>query len=323
MSDSIYSEHYQSTQFRDQPRTEMRSSLGFQAIQNVQDTGGITDTPVSSWRSEGIVRGGSVKWSADKPGQVSHTGHGQSSSLDSLEGKSGLMATALNPHGSPVTSGKLSMKDTVVVGGMRATVESLLHAGLLQESDLGKYDLSSSGKALQSEGDAEGFQQKNIEIDLNESNKGDVDPALEGLDGTDLEQAKAFQKMAEEDGLDLASPKEELAVSKLIADVPQPAYDQAAAEAIAGGLEAVNWESVAGASGITVEEAKHRGTMAHTIMKANADRVTRSLGVENPDQFYWHLMQTDRPLFDKMQREFFVERKSTLLRAAAQRYVRG
>lgn len=316
---------YQKLSMAPAPRAVIRSDIGATAsVQYMPDHGSIFDEPISSHQQSRVHSSDVATWST--------AGNSQSRSVNTvnaseLGNRSGIFETALDASGSPIARGNLKPTDTLAYGNMRSSVESLQAAGLLYQSEDGRYQWADGGhteyRGLDWQRTPEPVTEQRYQQQSQqqpESNTSEYE--LPGLSHEDQQQVEHFKRLAD-DGFAMANPQDELALSKTIAPVPQPIFDAAMNKAIEGGLQAVNWDEVARSSGISVEEARERGSIAHSIMVGHADRITKQQGISDPREFYQWLATKDPEAFSRSQRELFGSRRSNTLKAATKEYLRS
>lgn len=305
---------------------------GHESFQFQSDQGGIYDKAVERDPYRSYDNSVSSWDSREGSRTINYT----SANHSDMGNRGGILETARDQNGSPLSRGQLKDSDTLEVGGMRSSVAALVAAGLLYQDQDGRYSWANeptpNNRGLDRpqpeveqryQPQQEQRQQPQQQPEIAPQDHPPVELELpSGLSPEDYQKAIEFKKMAE-DGYAVSSPKDELALSKLISDVPQPIYNAALNKAIEGGLGAVDWYDVASASGISVEEAKERGAVAHSIMVNNADRLTKQQGISNPREFYAWLAEKHPETFSRSQRELFGSRTSNTLKAATREYLRN
>lgn len=260
--DSYSSFQFAADQQRSNPTVQgswHKTSTG--GVQFRQDQGSIAGDGFSSWGNNhhtGVVRSSSN-------GIESLSGISRVSAADAISRPSaGVMATALDSSGTPTT--QLSDTGTIEVDGLRITAEVAARMGYLKKNADGSY--SATAATLTS---PEQFNHDEQQLDISQM--------------TPEQQFSENLKAIEGQGGTLLGGYEgEAQIASMVAPVPQHLFDKAVALVNdAGNLDAVDWNEIAQASGISPQEARSRAAKIDSMVTSQAEAILASEGISLQD----------------------------------------
>lgn len=123
------------------------------------------------------------------------------------------------------------------------------------------------------------------------------------------------------EGVEYFAQETESAIAKAIEPVPQAFYDNAVAQVLTEGLDAVNFNDLAYQSGMTPSEARQRAEMVLQAFSDQADQIVMSFGLKNPADV-WEWAATEQPeKFANARRQIAFGRNTSALRSLVQEYM--
>ncbi len=212
-------------------------------------------------------------------------------------GQSDFLATARN-HGF-AAMGNLTGDTTVRFQGMEVTLDTLVALGEVRKTADGRFEAVNGG------GSTGGAQR----------------PA-QGNQGS-FTEAPANDQQQLPAGVELFDAGTEANVMKALQPVPQSYYDATVALVLEKGLEGVNWQDAAQASGMSPQDAQARAQVVFKAFTAQADNLAKSAGIDNPTEVWDYLAENHRDAFQNARLQMAFGRNTAALKGLVGEYFRN